>query len=182
MKSAGGDQASPGCPTGFEEFSRAELKPLLTILLKAGARWDEAEDAAAEAMTDILERWPQVLAGTIEDPQAYVRTAAQRAFINRRIRDRKRIERSMLSGHLVPQNGDIDAEACLWEDLQAVEQLLDRLPPTQRKVMELEILAGYKTREIAELLGKTPAAIRKNRQLARERLLGLNAGKEESDD
>jgi RNA polymerase sigma factor (sigma-70 family) len=47
--------------------------------------------------------------------------------------------------------------------------MLSALPPAQREVFEL-ILAELDAKEIADLLGKTPATIRQNLAHARRRL------------
>lgn len=66
------------------------------------------------------------------------------------------------------RNGE-DPELTVWEDTEWVEHLLGKLPPAQREATD-GIVAGWRQSEIALLLGKTPAAVRKNLQLARERL------------
>ena len=50
-----------------------------------------------------------------------------------------------------------------------MRRLLGTLPPAQREVMTLAY-EGLTGREIATLLGKDPATVRKNLQLARDRL------------
>ena len=48
-------------------------------------------------------------------------------------------------------------------------QMLRHVPPAQREVFEL-VLAELDAKEIADLLGKTPATIRQNLAHARRRL------------
>jgi DNA-directed RNA polymerase specialized sigma24 family protein len=57
----------------------------------------------------------------------------------------------------------------IWENWQWVNQLLSSLPPAQREVLTY-VVKGFKPAEVAILLGKTPASVRKNLQLAVERL------------
>lgn len=159
---------SPACPPAFLEFYNHEYGPLMKILLKAGARWEEAEDACEAVMIDLLFRWQQVEDGVIKKPQAYARLAARRWWLNSRQRDLDGLRRSFQGGHLAADGNDDGL--CVWEEQEWVQQLLDRLPPAQREVMELEILGGLRSAEIAEVLGKTPAAVRKNRQSGREKL------------
>lgn len=60
-------------------------------------------------------------------------------------------------------------QTVLDEDGRSVLRLLETLPPAQREVLALAV-DGFTPTEIAELLGKTRAAVRKNLQFARERL------------
>jgi DNA-directed RNA polymerase specialized sigma24 family protein len=91
--------------------------------------------------------------------------AAVNSFVKQRQRDRRRsvLEASLES----PSIGD--GGLGILEGEQWTVQLLQHLPPAQREVMAYPF-DGLSPAEIATALGKTPAAIRKNLQLARERL------------
>lgn len=156
-------------PAGFVDFYRGDYRLLITVAMAAGATLEEAYEAVDQTMEEVLLRWSH-----ITYPRAYARQAVVSNFVKRRRRDRERLLRTIKGGHLTQESVE-DHELNVWEDDQWVAQLLQRLPPTQREVMRC-VLAGLDTGEIAELLGKTPHAIRKNLQLARERLRALLHG------
>ena len=56
------------------------------------------------------------------------------------------------------------------EDLRFVWEAVKGLPDTQREVIHLFYQEGYKTAEIAEILGRKEATIRSDLKRARERL------------
>jgi RNA polymerase sigma factor (sigma-70 family) len=151
--------------TGFEDFFRSQYRTLLTTLMSVGATLAEAEDAAQAAFMDTFNRWEH-----INSPNAYVRTAAVRQFINTRSRSRQGVRHAV---HALETPSEVDAAAdrdlTVWEGQQWVEQVLDLLTPTQREVVALTI-DGLSTKEIAEILGKSAPNVRQHLSLARERL------------
>lgn len=54
-----------------------------------------------------------------------------------------------------------------------VQAVLDRLPPLDRQVLYLFVVAGFKTDEIGDIMGMTGAAIRQRLYRARERFRTL---------
>jgi RNA polymerase sigma-70 factor (ECF subfamily) len=152
--------------TGFESFYRCNYRFLVKVVLTAGATLDEAYEAVDQTMEEVLRRWSE-----LDHPRAYARRAVLSNFIKTRSRDRQRLVRTLQGGHLSPELRD-DHELNVWEDEQWVAQLLAQLPPTQREVMRC-LVDGLTSVEIAELLGKTPEAIRQNARLARKKLLVL---------
>jgi RNA polymerase sigma-70 factor (ECF subfamily) len=152
--------------TGFESFYRCNYRFLVKVVLTAGATLDEAYEAVDQTMEEVLRRWSD-----LDHPRAYARRAVLSNFIKTRNRERQRLARTLEGGHLCPESSD-DHELNVWEDEQWVAQLLAQLPPTQREVMKC-LVDGLTSVEIAELLGKTPEAIRQNARLARRKLLVL---------
>lgn len=151
---------------GFEDFYRHDYRLLIKVVMAAGATPDEADEAVDQTMEEVLRRWRQ-----LEHPRGFARRAVVTNFVKRKMRDRERLVRTIEGGHVTPQCED-DRGLNVWEDKQWVDQLLERLPPAQRDVMRY-VVDGLRPSEIADLLGKTPEAIRKNLQLARERLRPL---------
>jgi RNA polymerase sigma factor (sigma-70 family) len=144
----------------FEAFYRAQYRSLVRMVRVHGAGRDEAAPAVDEAMADVLRRWRQ-----IENPRAYARTAVLRNLVKTRVRDGDRLRRTIAGGQVTPEGTD-DAGLTIWEDEQWVTQLLDALPPAQRDVM-VGLYGGMTTAEIADLLGKTPEAVRQTLRRAR---------------
>lgn len=152
----------------FDDFYRATYVLLIKIALAEGATRPEAEDATNQTMEEVYRNWK-----TIGNPRAWARKAVRSNLIKQRQRDAERSARTIAAGDAAPGQ-DTPAEAAatgmnVWEDRQWVRQRLERLPPAQRAVMA-SYLDDLTPTEIAARLGKTPATVRKNLQLARERL------------
>jgi RNA polymerase sigma factor (sigma-70 family) len=146
----------------FEVFYCAYYQRLLNILIfLAAGDVDLAKDAVAEAMTVAYEKWD-----SINNPPAYVRQVA----INWMIKERRRARRAIPTppDEIGEKPDDITGQT-IWADRSWVIGLLEQLPPAQREVMAC-IVDEYKPAEIADLLGKTPAAVRQNLSAARRRL------------
>jgi RNA polymerase sigma factor (sigma-70 family) len=154
-----GRAVDPGAE--FDSLYEVSFRRLVRGAMAIGATRAEAEDAVNQAMLDLYRKWP-----TITEHQAWVRRAVFTTFVKQRERDRKR---ASLEGALSPPEATDGTELNLWEDERAVVQMLERLPPAQRAVMAC-IYDDLTPAEIAVLLGKTQATVRKNLQLARDRL------------
>jgi DNA-directed RNA polymerase specialized sigma24 family protein len=155
-------------PEGFEEFFRAAFPELVRTAMTAGAEPEEAKDAAAKALAEMLPAWP--VPGY---PLAYARRAVISNFIKDRTRGNRRVARRLVErGHVPRQEGTQDARLTGWEDGQWVAAVLSVLPPEQRKVMEC-IARGLDREETARELGKSATAVRRNLCDARARLAGL---------
>lgn len=149
----------------FDDFVRAESVPLVKFLAHVGFGWEEAEDAAAEAMLTACQKW-----STLRNPRAYVRTAAVHTATNQAIRDRQRTERSIRGGWATPEHSDPFAE--IDERLDAEPRLLallKLLPPKQRLVLAWHI-DGFSNTEIADILQMPVATVASHLRHARQRL------------
>jgi RNA polymerase sigma factor (sigma-70 family) len=150
-------------------FFHKTYTPLIRVAMYYGASEQEAQDAVATTMEDVLRRW-----GEIDNRPQYARTATISNFIKHKTRGSARLRRRIIEhGYSAPESGP-DEALTAWEERQWVTQLLESLPLAQREVMAL-IVDGYASTEIARLLGKTPETVRKNIQLARTRLKHLLA-------
>ncbi len=146
----------------FDEFFRQHYRNMIRNAMYAGATKEEAEDAVSDAMLGMLGRWC-----TLSNPVAYARRAVLNSFVKVRQRERRRAE--LLAAEPKPSVHGEDAGLTLWEDRQWVAQLLNSLPERQREVMAL-VVDGIEPRDIAELLGRSAAAVRQNLLEARKRL------------
>jgi RNA polymerase sigma factor (sigma-70 family) len=150
---------------GFEEFFRTSYREVVRTAMIAGARFEEAEDAAAKALTGMLLAWP--LPGC---PLAYARRAAVSNFIKDKTRGNRRVAQRLIErGHVPHQEGAEDARLTAWEVDQWVADVLAILPPEQRKVMGC-IARGLDRKEIPEELGKSGETVRQHLSSARPRL------------
>ena len=159
-------------PFEYEDFFRDHYRKLIQVVLYMGATMPEAEDAVQDAMAAVLRRWEKT-----ENPAAYARRVAERSFIKSRQRGLGRVRIRLLAK--VPtaqQEGYPDAGITDLEATEQFMQMLMLLTPWQRIFMAL-YFDGHTNAEIAEMSGKTEAAVRKTLQRARERI--QNAMREE---
>ncbi|MGW2488289.1 RNA polymerase sigma factor [Streptomyces sp. NPDC001606] len=154
-------------PDRFAAFCRRDLPRLVRHLRMSGYDQDLAEDAAQEAMIALLEVWGT---GRVADPGAWVRCVAGRkaaAAVRRERRLRELHGQAALELELsVPaDHGDEGAIGTTLRYLRV-------LPPMQRWVMAW-LYDGYKSAEIAEHTGQTPATVRSHIRHARRSLRPL---------
>jgi RNA polymerase sigma-70 factor (ECF subfamily) len=151
------------------EVLYVRLRPRLfaMCLRKLGNR-EDAEDAVSETMLRAVRaantfRW---------------RNAGFDAWIFRICRNvvidmlRSRSRRAVLpSGEEQPQVGTVEEGVVLADEHATVRRALDRLPPNDRELLELRIIGGLSSEEVAYVLGKRPGAVRtaQSRALARMR-------------
>jgi DNA-directed RNA polymerase specialized sigma24 family protein len=153
---------------GFEEFFRTSFPELVRTAMTAGALLEEAQDAAARTLAEMLTAWP--IPGS---PLAYARRAVISNFIKDKTRGNRRVAQRLVDrGHVPHHEGADDAGLTAWECDQWVACVLSVLPPEQRKVMEC-IARGLDREEITAALGKSRAAVRRNLCDARARLAEL---------
>lgn len=149
---------------GFEEFFRPGYRQLITTAMYAGATRQEADEAAAAAMQEVLRRW-----GELDDPLAYARRAVVSNFLKERTRNLDRVRRRQVERAAGIAEGRTDPNLTVWEDREWVLQMLRSLPPGQRAVLAF-IVDGFTPTEISNLLGRSPEAIRQSLHDARLRL------------
>ncbi len=158
----------------FEVFWNHHYRYYLTVLMAVGATKEDAHDAIGDVIGDMLKKNTWVRLTT--NPKAWVRKAVLHTYYDRQKKQRVRFRREF-EGHLaVAPDSYVDDGPNVWEDWQWVQQMLSTLPPTQRTIFELAI-ADFGTREIADVLGKNPDAVRQNLTHARKRLRA-NLGKD----
>ena len=168
-------ETRPPAPGGFEDFFRASFRELVATAMYAGATLEEGEDAAAKTLLEMLQRWD-----ACERSLSYARTAVVHNFIKDKTRGTRRVVLRLIERGEVPNAaGAHDSQLTALEDKEWVTDVLSVLPSAQREVMEC-IAGGLDRHEIAEVLGKSREAIRRNLCDARTRLMReLNAGEED---
>lgn len=115
-----------------------------------------AEDAVAEAFSQAIRRDEQIAEVT-----AWVWRAAFRIAS----RDLARMRRSM--GALPETSYEMDADAA------EVFRVLGRLSPRQRAAILLHHYVGYSVKEVAQIIGSTPPAVKVHLSVGRRRLRDL---------
>jgi RNA polymerase sigma factor (sigma-70 family) len=161
----------PGPRADLEAFLNDHYRYFLMAPMALGATVDDAHEAVQAAVADVLEKdtWSRLT----RNPKAWVRKAVRHAYYDQQEKHRRNREIESLPP---PPGSYLDGSPNVWEDWQWVAQMLSTLPSAQREVFEL-VLAELDTKEIADLLGKTPATIRQNLAHARRRLKA-NLGKD----
>lgn len=148
----------------FENFYRSSYRLLLRDVIFAGGNPHEAEDALSAALVDVFQRWDRIVS-----PYAYARRAAISNLIKNRQRGLPRVRDRLIEHGAVPGAQEQDLALTAWEDQEWVMQLLDSLPEAQREVLAC-MIDELTRQEIAQLLGKSEAAVRQNLCAARARL------------
>lgn len=156
-------QDQPADKGTFENFFRANYRPLLRVAGYAGASTEEAEDAVQQAMIEVSRHWHR-----LDDPWPWACRAVVNNYRKVRKREAQRLARTANGGHVTPAGYD-DTALTVWEDQQWIDQMLSRLPPVQRQVMAF-VVEQWRPAELAQMLGKTDATVRQNLKLARDRL------------
>jgi RNA polymerase sigma factor (sigma-70 family) len=129
-------------PAGFEPWYRAVHPRVVATLALATGDWDDAADAADEAMTRALERWDRV--SRMDRPDGWVYRVA---FNVLRSRGRRRAVERRLLHRLAPVATVVPEPAGeAWE-------VVRNLPRRQREVVVLRYLADLPRAEIGRVLG-----------------------------
>lgn len=137
------------------------------VLIATGVWWggsrEDAEDAVDYALEELRMRWHE-----IRNRAAYARRMVINYVTRIQKGDREKVKKIIAKSAYAADQCD-DHRLTAYEDAQWILQLLGKLPPTQRAVMELAY-DGLPYDEIAQQLGKNVETVRKNLQLARDRL------------
>ena len=143
-------------------------KVVRELMLARRATRHDAEDATMKAIGEML--------GAVEPGNyslAYVRKAAANNFIKEQMRYGKRVSHRLDDpSHNQRTEGVADRRLSEWEGERWWEDVLSKLPPRQREVMEC-VGVGLGNKEIARELGMSADAVRRNRSDARKALRKL---------
>ena len=149
----------------WEDLYKAEMPRLVRYLVKcfgdSGMR--DAADAAHNAFVELFTNWD-----TVRSPRAWLRTVAFRQML----RQNASAEYPLDVLHQEPAAVPASARLELAEETQAVLHGLRQLPLTQRQVLAL-IYDEFPYGEIAQIMGISQAAVRKNAERARRRMSEL---------
>lgn len=133
----------------------------------------EAEDVVQESF---LAAWKKL--GTLEKPESFVPWML-------RIVSRRCFRRTGMRARFLPwPGGEKGPEPSVRADTGEieVERILSHLPPRQRAVMHLTVIAGMSDGEISRCLGIRAGSVRSHRKRARQalvRLLASDSGRAE---
>lgn len=115
-----------------------------------------ADDALGEAFAQALSR-----GGELRDPTRWIWRAAFKIAAGEM--QRRRTTQPFVEDHAVPDD----------EEAHALVAALQQITPRQRSVLVLHYYAGYRTREVAQILGMSPSTARVHLTTGRRRLRRL---------
>jgi RNA polymerase sigma-70 factor (ECF subfamily) len=164
-------RARAGDARAFEELVRRHLRSAHAVALGVLGNPADAEDVCQDAFLAALEKLDEH-----SDPKRFaawlmriVRNRALNARESRALRQGEPLEEetaAMAAG----AGGDPEWRAGQSELRERLLAALGRLPPSQREVVLLHDLEGWRHREIADLLGTSEGAVRVRLVEARKRL------------
>ncbi len=138
---------------GLEQLYRDDGARLWRALVAFSGDREVASDAVAEAFAQAIGR-----GSNLRNPQRWVWRAAFRIAAGE-LKDR---------GRFRPPVADPSYE--MEEPSARLVAGLSRLSPNQRAALVLHYYAGYPTKEIAEIIGSSPATVRVHLSQGRKRL------------
>ncbi|MCQ8770492.1 sigma-70 family RNA polymerase sigma factor [Streptomyces sp. AA8] len=145
--------AVPAELPAFAAFFTTEYPRVVHSLMRAGATYEEAEDAAQDAMQEFLRTSPGC-----KSPAGWVRTVAWHAYCKKAERNRRRLALESRSARL---SGTVPPDRAEPDEHEQVLEILRGLPPRQGQVLALH-LDGYSAQETAELLSVKASTVRSN--------------------
>jgi len=153
-----------------------DANPALLRYLRVVAS-ENAEDIAAEAWVQVVRGLPR-FSGDESAWRAWLFTTARRRLLDQaRVRRRHPTEPlDEITAADVPRT--VDAEQLAMENIatESAMALLSRLPEQQAEVILLRVVAGLDTEVVADMLGRSPGAVRVAAHRGLKRLAALLTG------
>jgi RNA polymerase sigma factor (sigma-70 family) len=133
----------------------------------------DADDALQEAW---LRASGADLAG-IDNPPGWLTTVTARVCLDRLRARRRRDERPLAAATLAAGGAEPEEEAVLAEEVgRALLVVMDRVSPAERVAFVLHDLFAVPFEQVAEVVGRSPAAAKKLASRARHRVRGGDLG------
>jgi RNA polymerase sigma-70 factor (ECF subfamily) len=149
--------ARSGDEAAFARLWRDLNPPLLRYLSLGG---DNAEEVAAETWLTVVKSL-DAFTGDETKWRAWVFTTARRRAVDAaRRRTREARLRWRATTWVTPVVPDCADEVVAVATTQEALALVRRLPPLQAEVVLLRVVAGLTVGEVAELVGRSPGAVR----------------------
>ncbi|GAB90383.1 RNA polymerase sigma factor SigJ [Gordonia rhizosphera] len=156
--------------TGGDEHAArfSELRPLLfTVAYEILGSATDADDV----LQDSYLRWAEVDLGTVADTKSYLAKVVTRQALNALRASSRRRETYVgpwLPEPILLDEHDASDDVVLAESVStAMLVVLESLTPDERAVFVLREVFGFTHDEIAEIVGKSPAAVRQTAHRAR---------------
>jgi RNA polymerase sigma-70 factor, ECF subfamily len=153
-----------------------DVNPALLRYLRVVAA-EHAEDVAAETWVQVVRGLPR-FTGDEAAWRAWLFTTARRRLLDQ-IRLRRRHPSEPLdeiSAMDIPRTADAEQVAMDNMATEAAMALLSRLPELQAEVIFLRVVAGLDTEVVADMLGRSPGAVRVAAHRGLKKLAALLSG------
>jgi RNA polymerase sigma-70 factor (ECF subfamily) len=151
----------------------------MAVALRILRSSSEAEEVVQETFVDVWRRAPEYEAAR-GSPQAWIATICRTRAIDR-LRSRAANARVITQLQIDPPVGPSPVEAAERRQIrEQIESALSRLPPEQRKVLELAYFEGLSQSEIASRTGEALGTVKTRVRLGMEKLAVLLAEVKES--
>jgi RNA polymerase sigma-70 factor, ECF subfamily len=132
--------ASDEAQESFDDFYRTTSRRVVHHVYAMTGDLTEAQDCVQEAYARAWQRWSRV--GSLDDPEAWVRTVARRVAVSRWRRTRT------AARHLLVHGREQTAPAPS-DDHRVLVDALRRISPAQRHAIVLHHLVGLSVEEVA---------------------------------
>ena len=154
------------CEQDFDQFFRAQLRPLIALAYALSGSRPTAEDLAQEALLAAFKNWERVR--ELESPGGWVRrVVANRSVSNVR---RRIVEVTTMSTRLRVHDEEGSMIGALPADTAHVWAAIRRLPRRQAQVITLRTLDRSTVAEIADVLEISEEAASTHLRRARQTL------------
>jgi RNA polymerase sigma-70 factor (ECF subfamily) len=153
-----------------------DVNPALLRYLRVVAA-EHAEDVAAETWVQVVRGLPR-FTGDESAWRAWLFTTARRRLLDQ-VRLRKRHPSEPLdeiSPMDIPRTADAEQVAMDNMATESAMALLSKLPEQQAEVIFLRVVAGLDTEAVAEMLGRSPGAVRVAAHRGLKKLAALLSG------
>ena len=150
----------------FMKLYESYEKKLFAVALRILENNEKAEDAVQQAWLRIIQHWERVSCLEWDLAGGYAVTIVKNAAIDI-LRQEKRVEP-------LPVTWDPPAREESQDEYQYLVSLIQTLPDTYRRILELKYVEEYSNREIAKRLKMNEATVatraRRGKMMLRERL------------
>jgi RNA polymerase sigma-70 factor, ECF subfamily len=151
-------RARSGSEAGFGELWR-QLQPRLLRYLRI-LNCEDADDVASETWLQVVRDLPGFSGGEDEFRRWLFTVARNRAIDAARARQRRRTIPMTLSVDALVDQDMVEDQVLHALSVERAVRLLGELPADQAEAVALRVLAGLDTQAVADILGKSPGAVR----------------------
>jgi RNA polymerase sigma factor (sigma-70 family) len=134
----------------IEEWYEQYAPELTRFIRSRGFTTEDAEDLTAQVFLEAVQRQPEDIA-----PRAWLYRVANSRIIDRWRADGRRTTQALHDYEGVASSCELSVE-----QVDSVRSQLDRLPPLQRRVLELRFVQGLTLSETADALKRSIAAVK----------------------
>jgi len=151
-------RASAGDEAGFLQLWRALQPRLLRFLRVIGC--DDPDDIASETWLQVVRDLRKFSGGEQEFRRWLFTIGRHRAIDAARARSRRPIAQTTVGLDIFADSQMVEDQVLDGMSVRGAIALLARLSPDQAEAVALRVIAGLETPHVAQILGKSPGAVR----------------------